>query len=46
MSVKTTIVLDDDLFKKLREKQGQEIRKKLKRISFSTVVNDVLRKGL
>ena len=44
MSQKVTIVIDGDLFKKLREKQGKEIQKKLKRVSFSKIVNYTLRK--
>ncbi len=46
MSQKNTVVLDDDLIKKLREIQAKEIQKKLKPVSFSKVVNDALRKGL
>lgn len=46
MSEKITIVLDDDLIKKLREKQGKEIQKKLTAVSFSKIINDILRKGL
>ncbi len=46
MSVKNTIVLDDDLIIKLREIQAKEIKKKFKNISFSKIINDILRKGL
>jgi len=46
MSEKITIVLDDDLVKKLRDKQAKEIQKKLETVSFSKIVNDILRKGL
>ena len=46
MSEKITIVIDVDLLKKIRLKQAKEIEKKLVSVSFSKVVNDILRKGL
>jgi len=39
-------MLDDDLIKKLRVKQAKLIEKSTKSVSFSRVVNELLRKGL
>ena len=41
-----TLVIDDDLLKKLRSIQAKQINDSAKTISFSKVVNDILRKGL
>ena len=41
-----TIVLDDDNIKKLRILQAKKIRESDKSVSFSRVINDVLRKKL
>ena len=41
-----TIVLDDDLVKKLKTIQAKKITKSKKSVSFSSVVNDELRKSL
>ncbi len=46
MSKRITIVLDDDLVKKLREKQAKLIKESVKSVSFSRVVNDTLRKNI
>jgi len=46
MSKIVTIVLDDDLVKKLRIIQSKNITKLKKSISFSKVINDQLRKAL
>jgi hypothetical protein len=46
MSKRITIVLDDDLVKKLRIIQSKKIAKSEKAISFSGTVNDELRKAL
>ncbi len=46
MSKRVTIVLDDDLVKKLRIIQSKNIVKSKKSVSFSRVINDVLRKGI
>lgn len=46
MTERITIVLADDLVKKLREKQAKEIQKKLTSVSFSKIINDILRNGL
>ena len=46
MSKRITIVLDDDLVKKLREKQAKLIRVSAKSVSFSRVLNDTVRKCL
>ncbi len=41
-----TIVLDDDLAKKLRIIQSKKISKSKKSVSFSSVINEELRKAL
>jgi len=46
MSKRVTIILDDDLVKKLREKQAKLIKESTKSVNFSRVLNDVLRKSL
>jgi hypothetical protein len=46
MGKRITIVLDDDLVKKLREKQAQLIKESTKSVSFSSVINQVLRKSI
>jgi len=45
MYKRITIVIDDDLVKKLREKQAKLIKESTKSVSFSRVVNETLRKG-
>jgi len=44
MGKRITIVLDDDLVKKLREKQAKQIKESVKSVSFSSVLNMTLRK--
>ena len=44
MGKRITIVLDDDLLKKLHEIQAKQIKKTQKSVSFSRVLNEVLRK--
>jgi len=46
MSRRITIVLDDDNIKKLRTIQAKRIKESDKSVSFSRVINDVLRKNL
>ena len=46
MSSRITIMLDDDLVKKLRVIQAKMIQKNKKNISFSRVLNLCLRSGL
>jgi hypothetical protein len=46
MSKRVTIVLDDDLIKKLRTIQSKNIAKSKESTSFSGTVNDELRKAL
>ncbi len=46
MSKRVTIVLDDDLVKKLRNIQSMKIGKSKKSVSFSSVINEELRKSL
>ncbi len=46
MARRITIILDDDLRKKLHEIQAKQIKKSEKSVSFSRVVNEMLSKGL
>jgi len=46
MSKRVTIILDNDLDKKLRRIQAKEITKTRKSVSFSETMNNILRKGL
>ena len=46
MSKRITIVLDENLFKKLRMLQSKKIVQTGKGISFSKIINDTLRKDL
>ncbi len=41
-----TIMLDDDLAKKLRQLQAKEINEKMENISFSEVLNKAVKVGL
>ena len=46
MGKRVTIVLDDDLFKKLREKQAKLIKETNESVSFSNIVNTAIRKRI
>ncbi len=46
MSTRVTIVLDDDLAKKLHDIQSKLIRESSQSVSFSRVLNEVVRKNL
>ncbi len=46
MAKRITIMLDDDLLKKLHEIQSKQIKNSKKSVSFSHVLNEVARKGL
>ena len=46
MHRRITVVLDDDLAKKLRNIQSMKISKSKKPVSFSSVINEELRKSL
>lgn len=46
MSKRVTIMVDDDVDKKIRLRQAKEIAQQQKSISYSRVFNDVARKGL
>ena len=46
MGKRITIMLDDDLVKKLHEIQVKQIKESKASVSFSNVVNKSLRKGL
>ena len=43
MALRITIMLDDDLARKIRVKQAKLIKNSTKSISFSRVLNDILR---
>jgi len=46
MSKRTTIMIDDDVDKKIRTKQAHKIKKTLGSVSYSATVNQILRKCL
>jgi len=46
MAKRITIMIDDDLLKKLHEIQAKQIKETSESVSFSRVLNDELRKNL
>ena len=46
MAKRITIMLDEDLLKKLREIQSKQIKETSESISFSKVLNEYLQTGL
>jgi predicted transcriptional regulator len=46
MAKRITIMLDDDLVKKLHEVQAKQIKDTSESVSFSAVLNETLRKRL
>jgi hypothetical protein len=46
MSKRITIMIDDDLDKKLRMLQAKEVTKTAKSVSFSQIINDTIRKSV
>ncbi len=46
MPKRITVVLDDQLVKKLRIIQSEKVKKSKKSVSFSSVINEELRKAL
>jgi hypothetical protein len=46
MAKRITIMLDDDLLKKLHEIQAKQIKETSESISFSAVLNETIRKKL
>jgi len=46
MAKRITIMLEDDMVKKLHEIQAKQIKASTKSVSFSHVLNEVLRKRL
>ena len=46
MKIRTSIMLDEDLQKKLRELQAKMISQSQEAVSFSHVVNEIIRRGL
>jgi predicted transcriptional regulator len=46
MAKRVTIMLDDDLLKKLHELQAKQIKETTESVSFSAVLNKTIRKKL
>ncbi len=46
MSIGITILLDENVHKKLREYQAKIIKTKTDAVSFSYIINEVLQRGL
>ena len=46
MAIRKTIMLDDDIAKKIRVIQAKKLRELNQSISFSQVINEILEKGL
>ena len=46
MARRVTIVMDEDIIKKLHERQAKQIKESAKSISFSRVVNETIRKHI
>ena len=46
MSKRVTIMIDEDLDKKIRLMQAKIIQKESNHVSYSRVLNDLLRKGV
>ena len=46
MAKRVTIVMDEDIIKKLHERQAKQIKESSKSISFSSVVNEAIRKHI
>jgi len=46
MTIRLTIILDENVHKKLREYQARMIKNKEEAVSFSRVINEVLQRGL
>jgi len=46
MSKRVTILIDDEIDKKIRLKQGKLIQEKMSSFSYSKVINQILKKGL
>jgi len=46
MRKRITIVVDNDLLKKLHEKQAKLIKESTNSVSLSSVINETLRKGI
>ena len=44
MSKRITIMLSEEIYKKLRAKQAAEIKKSAKSVSFSKVITDTLKR--
>ncbi|AJM93166.1 MULTISPECIES: hypothetical protein [Nitrosopumilus] len=46
MSKRISLIIDDHTYKKLRLKQASEMKKTTATVSFSKVINDILKKSI
>jgi len=46
MAIRKTIVLDDEIVKKLRIIQAKQVKTTIKSVSFSSIINQQLQKAL
>ena len=46
MAERVTIVMNDDIVKKLRNLQAKKVKESSSTVSFSRIINEVLEKGL
>ena len=46
MAKRVTVMIDDDLVKKLRDIQAKQIKESIHSVSFSRILNEVVRKGI
>lgn len=46
MARRVTVMLEDDIVKKLRDKQAKLIKESAKSVSFSKIVNEQIKKSL
>jgi hypothetical protein len=46
MSKRITVMIDNDLLKKLHEMQAKQIKESTKSVSFSRVLNETVRKSI
>jgi len=46
MAKRVTVMIDDDVAKKLRDLQAKKLRSSITSVSFSNIINEVLKKEL
>lgn len=46
LSKRITIMLEDEIYKKLRISQSKQIKNSVKSVSFSSVINSILEEGI